>query len=142
MFKGGWGWEKSPSKTVVKFVAGRMYFGHVLFSGAPKYPKSSPDFNAIEGWWRKLKLYLEEREPTERETRDEFLRRLRRAVDHVNTKCRAQGRKLCQNQKERARECKRSAHEVVEQCNHVPPKMLALRKLVPFFMHILMPLWV
>ncbi len=75
----------------------------------PKYPKSSPDFNAIEGWWRKLKLYLEEREPTERETREEFLRRLRRAVDHLNTKCRSQGRKLCRNQKERARECKKLA---------------------------------
>ena len=73
----------------------------------PKYPKCSPDLNAIEGWWRKLKLYLEEREPTERETREEFIRRLRRAVDHLNTNCRAQGRKLCRNQKERAKECQK-----------------------------------
>ena len=73
----------------------------------PTYPKCSPDLNAIEGWWRKLKLYLEEREPTQRETRAEFLRRLRRAVDHLNSKCRAHGRRLCRNQKVRARECKR-----------------------------------
>ena len=73
----------------------------------PKYPKCSPDLNAIEGWWRKLKLYLEEREPTERETREDFVRRLRRAVDRMNSKCRAHGRKLCRNQQERAKECKK-----------------------------------
>ena len=72
-----------------------------------KYPKASPDLNAIEGWWRKLKLYLEEREPTGMESREEFIRRLRRAVDHLNSRCRAQGRKLCRNQKERAKECKK-----------------------------------
>ena len=69
------------------------------------YPKSSPDFNAIEGWWRRLKMHLEENMPTERESRDAFLRRLRRAVHHLNTKCRKEGRKLCRNQKERARQC-------------------------------------
>ena len=73
----------------------------------PKYPKSSPDMNAIEGWGRKLKLHLEDREPTERETREAFVRRLRRAVDHLNSNGRAQGRRLCRNQKERARQCKR-----------------------------------
>ena len=70
-----------------------------------KYPKASPDFNAIEGWWRRLKMYLEERAPTELETREAFLQRLRRAVGHLNTHCRAEGRRLCRNQKERAREC-------------------------------------
>lgn len=73
----------------------------------PKYPKCSPDLNAIEGWWRKLKLHLEEREPTHMETREQFLRRLRRAVDHLNHSCRAQGRRLCRNQKERALECQK-----------------------------------
>ena len=53
-----------------------------------------------------MKLYLEEREPTERESREHFLRRLRRAVDHLNSKCRAHGRKLCRNQKERAKRVK------------------------------------
>ena len=70
-----------------------------------KYPKSSPDFNAIEGWWRRLKMYLEERAPTELESRDDFIRRLRRAVNHLNTHCREEGRRLCRNQKERARSC-------------------------------------
>ena len=69
-----------------------------------EYPKCSPDLNAIEGWWRKLKLYLEEHEPTERESRDAFLKRLRRAVHFLNSRCRAQGRRLCRNQKERAKD--------------------------------------
>ena len=73
----------------------------------PMYPKCSPDLNAIEGWWRKLKLYLEEHEPAEMETRKDFLRRLRRAVDSLNKRCRRQGRQLCRNQKERASECKK-----------------------------------
>ena len=73
----------------------------------PMFPKSSPDLNAVEGWWRKLKLYLEEREPTEMETREQFLRRLRRAVDFLNKRCRSQGRRLCRNQKERASQCKK-----------------------------------
>ena len=71
----------------------------------PLYPKCSPDFNAIEGWWRRLKMLLEEKVPPERESRDQFLRRLRRAVDHLNQKCRASGRGLCRNQKLRAKEC-------------------------------------
>ena len=49
----------------------------------PLYLKFSPDLNAIEGWWRKLKLYLEQQEPIERESRDQFLKRLRRAVDAI-----------------------------------------------------------
>ena len=73
----------------------------------PCYPKCSPDFNAIEGWWRKLKLYLEEREPSERESRAAFLKRLRRAVDALNSRFREQGRELCRNQRVRAAECKR-----------------------------------
>ena len=24
------------------------------------FPKASPDFNAIEGWWRRLKMHLEQ----------------------------------------------------------------------------------
>ena len=73
----------------------------------PRFPKCSPDFNAIEGWWRKLKLYLEEREPAERESREAFLRRLRRTVDALNSRFRQEGRHLCRNQKVRAAECKR-----------------------------------
>lgn len=70
-----------------------------------EYPKSSPDLNAIEGWWRTLRLRLTETEPAAMETRSEFLRRLRRAVAYLNTNCRQHGRKLCRNQKVRAREC-------------------------------------
>ena len=88
---------RSPETSVAETAAGCLQ--------VPKYPKCSPDMNAIEGWWRKLKLYLEDGEPTERETREAFIRRLRRAVDQMNSKCRPQGRKLCRNQKERAREC-------------------------------------
>lgn len=70
-----------------------------------EFPKCSPDFNAIEGWWRKLKLYLEEHEPEEMETREHFLQRFRRAVNYLSTHCREHGRALCRNQKIRAREC-------------------------------------
>ena len=69
------------------------------------FPKASPDFNAIEGWWRRLKMYLEQRAPVELERRDAFLRRLRRAVLHLNKRCRAEARRLCRNQQQRAREC-------------------------------------
>ena len=73
----------------------------------PMYPKSSPDLNAIEGWWRRLKMHLEERAPTGTESREAFIKRLRAAVRYLNTHCREQGRVLCRNQKVRARECQK-----------------------------------
>ena len=71
----------------------------------PLFPKCSPDLNAIEGWWRKLKMHLEANQPTDLESRSAFLKRLRRSVHYLNKHCREHGRKLCRNQKERAREC-------------------------------------
>ncbi len=66
------------------------------------YPPYSPDLNAIEGWWRRLRQRLEQTAPTEHECRADFLKRLRRTVNRMNVHCRAEGRKLCRNQKERA----------------------------------------
>ena len=68
------------------------------------FPKSSPDLNAIEGWWRRLKDLLIKTEPSQLERRSDFLRRLRRAVNRLNRTARDEGRSLCANQKVRARE--------------------------------------
>ena len=74
------------------------------FDVVERHPKCSPDLNAIEGWWRRLKDRLLEQAPVEIETRAEFVTRLRRTVTWLNQNARAEGRKLCTNQKERARQ--------------------------------------
>ena len=68
-----------------------------------EHPKHSPDLNAIEGWWNRLRQRLEETEPEYFEDRPEFLKRLRRTVDWINIHCQVDGVSLCRNQKERAR---------------------------------------
>ena len=58
-------------------------------------PNASPGFNASEGWRRRrLKMYVEQRAPVELERRDAFLRRLRRAVLHLNKRFRAEARRV------------------------------------------------
>ncbi len=64
----------------------------------------SPDLNAIEGWWRRLKSRLDETAPTEMENRSEFLVRLRRTVHWLNDNAADDAVTLAQNQKERAKE--------------------------------------
>ena len=66
------------------------------------FPKSSPDLNAIEGIWGRLRQLLTEREPTQRETRAEFLVRLRRTVSWMNDNEKENMLRLCRNLKERA----------------------------------------
>ena len=73
------------------------------FNVLKNYPKCSPDLNAIEGWWRRLRQRLEETAPTAHESRPDFLKRLRRTVVRMNAQLRPEGRKLCRNQKERAK---------------------------------------
>ena len=68
------------------------------------YPKSSPDLNAIENVWHKLRQRLEEHAPEEIESRAAFLIRLRNAVNWLNNNCREELLHLCTNQKERAEE--------------------------------------
>jgi len=68
------------------------------------HPKYSPDLNAIEGWWARLRTRLEETAPVDFEGRAAFLQRLRRTVTWMNTHWRLDGRELCTNQKERATE--------------------------------------
>ena len=72
------------------------------FSVVKQFPKHSPDLNAIEGWWHRLKVRLDATAPSECETRAEFLRRLHRTVQWLNRSARSDGRRLCTNQKQRA----------------------------------------
>ena len=73
------------------------------FSVVENFPVQSPDLNAIEGWWHRLKSRLDETAPTEMETRSEFLVRLRRTVHWLNDNAADDALTLAQNQKERAK---------------------------------------
>ena len=69
-----------------------------------RFPKCSPDLNAIESVWHMIRQHLDDSAPVERETPDEFVKRLRRAVIWINTHKREQLLILCCNQKVRARD--------------------------------------
>jgi hypothetical protein len=68
------------------------------------HPKYSPDLNAIEGQWGRLRARLEKTAPTEVEPRSCFIKRLRIAAAWLNTHGLAGGQRLCVNQKVRAAE--------------------------------------
>ena len=67
-----------------------------------QHTKHSPDLNAIEAWWNRLRQRLEKTAPASLESRPQFLKRLRRTVIWLNTRQRRQGRRLCRGQKRRA----------------------------------------
>ena len=69
-----------------------------------RYPKCSQDLNAIETAWRELRDRLYDTEPTEMETREAFVARLRNAVVWINKNRRQLFLKLCSDQKARAAE--------------------------------------
>lgn len=71
------------------------------------FPKSSPDLNAIEGVWAMLRKRLDESAPLRRETRDQFVIRLRRQVCNMNKTDKQILKRLCTNQKERAKDVAR-----------------------------------
>ena len=68
-----------------------------------KHTKHSPDLNAIEAWWNRLRLRFEQTAPSTFESQPVFLKRLRRTVAWLNQRQRAAGRRLCRGQKQRAR---------------------------------------
>ena len=68
------------------------------------YPKCSQDLNAIENAWNVLRERLDMTLPEAMEGRDEFLARLRAAVDWINANRSEQLWYFCTNQKERAAE--------------------------------------
>ena len=72
------------------------------FDVLQNFPKSSPDLNAIEGWWHRLRERLEASAPTDMETRAGFLVRLRRTVHWMNENWRLDALALATNQQERA----------------------------------------
>ena len=67
-----------------------------------QFPKSSPDLNAIEGWWHRLRQRLEDTAPRTMESRPDLLVWLRRTAHWMNDHCRADALHLATNQKERA----------------------------------------
>ena len=77
------------------------------FDTIKRHPKVSPDLNAIEGWWRVLQQRLSLTAPVALESRAAFLKRLQRTVAWLNTNARAQGKKLCTDQKARANAVKK-----------------------------------
>jgi hypothetical protein len=68
------------------------------------HPKHSPDLNAIENWWARLRKRLNDTAPKEQESRPAFIVRLRRVVNWVNNNCKDEGKHICENQKERAKD--------------------------------------
>ena len=69
------------------------------------YPVSSQDFNAMENAWDILKSRLDETVPIQRESRDDFIIRLKSAVQWANRHRAEQLEYLSTNQKERADDC-------------------------------------
>ena len=72
------------------------------------FPKSSPDLNAIEGWWRVLRERLVATAPVELEGRASFIARLRRTVTWLNENRSDDAFALCTNQKARAEDVRPS----------------------------------
>ena len=69
------------------------------------YPQVSQDFNAIENAWDLLKDRVQETAPTHLEHRDDFIKRLHKAVQWINKYRAARLWELSTNQKTRADEC-------------------------------------
>jgi hypothetical protein len=70
-----------------------------------KYPKVSQDFNAIENAWKELRDRLFATLPATLESREQFIVRLKAAVQWLNWNRSRQLWYLSTNQKERAQEC-------------------------------------
>ena len=77
------------------------------FKTLTQHTKCSPDLNAIENAWDLLQDRLLLTAPVEMECRSDFVKRLRRTVNWMNTNARNHGRKLCRNQKTRAAQVKK-----------------------------------
>ena len=77
-------------------------FRKIGVSVLKEYPKCSQDLNPIEGAWKLVRDRLFATLPTELESRDEFLPRLRNAIAWVNTNNKEELSYLSYNMKERA----------------------------------------
>ena len=69
------------------------------------YPIRGQDFNAIENIWKMLREELCKTLPQGVEKRDVFIRRLHKAVKHINKHRKEEILKVSRNQKKRARDC-------------------------------------
>ena len=88
----------------LKTPASQSVVREVGFSDMTSFPKCSPDLNAIEGVWARLKDLLEQRAPETLETRAAFLVRLRRTVRWMNVNLKEDLLSMCTDQHARARE--------------------------------------
>ena len=100
----------------LKTPASQSVVREVGFSDMTSFPKCSPDLNAIEGVWARLKdlleqsapetleTLLEQRAPETLETRAAFLVRLRRTVRWMNVNLKEDLLSMCTDQHGRARE--------------------------------------
>ena len=68
-----------------------------------RHPKYSPDLNAIEEVWALIRQILNDSQPTELESRCDFVKRLRSAAKTLNRRHRRALLAMCTNQKVRAR---------------------------------------
>ena len=68
-----------------------------------KHTEHSPDLDAIEAWWNRLRQRLQKTAPSAFESRQEFHKRLQRTVAWLNERQRREGRRLFRGQKQRAR---------------------------------------
>ena len=68
------------------------------------FPKCSQDLNPVEVAWRELRARLFQTQPTERETREAFICRLRSAVAWVNRNRKSFLKEICSSQKAWARD--------------------------------------
>ena len=68
------------------------------------HPKHSPDLNAIENWWARLRQRLNATAPDEQEMRASFVARLRKTVNWMNANLADEGKNMCTNQKVRAKD--------------------------------------
>ena len=67
-----------------------------------RYPKHSPDLNAIENAWAFLRARLADTRPPQREWREAFVGRLRNAVAWVNANHGAALQRACGKKRRRA----------------------------------------
>jgi hypothetical protein len=77
---------------------------HDLKIKMPPFPKSSPDLNPIENLWIYIRKFMNATQPPRLEKRYQVVKRLARAVRHVNTVHCGTVENVCDSMRERCRD--------------------------------------